>query len=389
MNSQQRLLDTLLAADAAGEEVVLATVVKVEGSAYRRPGARMLIPRFGGSVGTISGGCLEGHVSRRAWWLTEGGQAALVRYATGGDGEEDDEEAELAFGLGCNGTIHVLLERPTPGASDSVAALLREVQVSGNPAALATVIASEDPALPLATRAMRRPDGTWTGTASALAGLEGVLRPALDATLASRRHSLRRFEGERGTVECFLEYLAPPPRLVVFGAGHDAEPLVRLAAEQGWRVTVIDSRAHFALPARFPGAETVLCQLNDTELKRRLHDAAVVIMTHSLSQDRRWLGLALSTTARYVGQLGPRQRTERLLDELRADGLVPADMSVLHSPVGLDLGGDTPEAVALAILAELTAHQNRRDGGMLTRRDTPIHAPDHCVTQTLPVSQSE
>ncbi len=360
-----RLLAAIDASLDAGTEAVLATVVKVRGSAYRRPGARMLIPLVGAPSGTVSGGCLESEVAKKAWWLSEHGPK-VVAYSTAADEDDPLDEAALSFGLGCNGTVYVLMERVQQTEGSILLAMLRQVRDTGQPAALATVITS-DGALPVGSR-LAAGQSTWAYpalTACVAQGLADVQRLGKSA--------LRRYRGEWGEVEVFLEYLAPARRLVVFGAGHDAQPLVRMASLLGWKVTVVDGRAHFARQARFPEAEAVICADARAPLAfaERLNGAAVAIMTHSLSQDFHWLRAALASGAAYIGQLGPRDRTERLLADMDEASLAALDR--LHYPMGLDLGGDSPESVALAILAEITAVFNGRQGGPLKGRQKSIH----------------
>jgi xanthine/CO dehydrogenase XdhC/CoxF family maturation factor len=182
-----------------------------------------------------------------------------------------------------------------------------------------------------------------------------------------------------GAVEVFFEYVAPPHRLVIFGAGLDAQPLVTLAKQQGWHVTVVDSRAHFARSHLFPQADAVICHaINQHErLAVDLQGAAVAVMTHSLTQDQYWLRYALAESPRYIGQLGPRHRTEKLLAAIESQMADPqgyaAGRAVLHYPIGLDLGGDSMEATALSILAEMTAVMNQRSAQMLSQKETSIH----------------
>lgn len=377
LSGTSALLDALATLEREGGEAVLATVVKVEGSAYRRPGARMLIPLYGGSVGTISGGCLEAEVSKKAWWLTDSGEAVVRRYSTADAQDDDDEDSALTFGLGCNGTVHVLLERHSATAPLAVLGLLRQVRERRQAGALATVIGSyRNARVRVGERLLLAPgeavSGTWLDTA-----LAAHVRRDLQATLAARQSSLRSYHDGRGTLEVFCEYLAPQQRLVIFGAGHDAQPLVHLAKLLDWHVTLVDGRAHFARAERFPLADAVLQAEARAPftLGSLIDGAAVVVMSHSYSQDRHWLGAALRGAPAYVGQLGPRERTERLLTELQAEpGELPA-LPRLHYPVGLDIGGDTPESVATAILAEMTAVLHQRDGGMLMHRRAPIHPP--------------
>ena len=396
MTERRQLLDTLTTLPA-DDEVVLATVVRVEGSAYRRPGARMLIPRYGRSVGTLSGGCLETEVSKKAWYLTEGGKAVVCRYSTASmtvsgqpmaeeysPGEADeaaDEETELAFGLGCNGTVHVLLQRLPVGAP--LFARLRAVEQGRAAAAQAIVIEkSGNWAVNIGETVAIGIEGEQK-TAFADSALTDLVQAELTSVCQHGRSQLLQLNGPADVgqqrLTLLLEYLPPQPALILIGAGHDAEPLVRLAALMGWRVTVVDGRRHFARPERFPGAEQVLClSVADAAALMNIGPAAVVIMSHSFSQDRDWLRHFLHQSPPYLGQLGPKSRTERLLGEL-AESHEPAlgqAIRRLRAPVGLDLGGSTPEAVALAILAEAQAALNGRLGGPLADRSGAIHTAE-------------
>ena len=315
------LLGAIRALERDNGQAVLATVVKVEGSAYRRPGARMLIPLYGGTVGTISGGCLESEVAKKAWWLTDGGDAVIRRYSTATQDDDDDQDAALTFGLGCNGTVHVLLERHSAEKPLAVLGLLRQVRESGQAGAVATVIGSyRNARVRVGERLYLHPSLSDNGRLLDSA-LDAEVRADLQRTLTDGRSSLRNYRDERGEIEVFCEYLAPQRRLVIFGAGHDAQPLTHMAKLLDWHVTVVDGRAHFARAERFPDADTVL-QV-DARPPYDLHavtdGAMVAIMTHSYSQDRHWLGSVLQGTPAYIGQLGPRDRTERLLDEIRQD----------------------------------------------------------------------
>lgn len=372
------LNDLLQAIDTAahqGEETILATVVKVEGSAYRRPGARMLIPIHGRTVGTVSGGCLEQDLAKKAWWLTDSGEPVVRRYSTGATEDEDDEQSALTFGLGCNGTVFVMLERLRAKSPAPAIDLLRRVRDSQQPAAMATVIASSRDA------SARVGDRLLSNTEGSLRNLQlnSAMRRGLHKTLMQKKSSIRLYSNARGEVEVFFEYIAPPPRLVIIGAGHDAQPLVRMAKLLDWHVSVIDSRSHFARAERFPQADAVILASLDNpfDLAPLIDGAAVAVMTHSYRQDRHWLGLALQAAPAYIGQLGPKERTERLLAQ------IGTSTSALHYPMGLDLGGDTPQSVALAILAEMTAVMNQRQGGMLRHRGKPIHHADLVVSEKL------
>ncbi len=377
MSSLNALLDAIQCEQIEGRESVLATVVKVEGSAYRRPGARMLVSQYGHPEGTISGGCLEGEVVRKAWWLSESGPV-IRSYSTAEATDEEGGEEALGFGLGCNGKVYVLFERIPAKKQCALLDALRKVRNTQRPVAIATVIAC--------SRNSRVDVGDRVFLESGAAPFSGLYHPALDErittdlrhTLDRQKSSLQHYAEGSTEVEVFLEYVAPAPRLIIFGAGHDAQPLVRMAKILGWHVTVVDSRPHFARPERFPAADSVLSARigGPFEFLELVEGAFVTVMSHSLTQDAHWLKGALQANPRYIGQLGPRDRTERLLAEIirQTDRLPARDR--LHYPMGLDIGGDTPESVAVAVLGEIQAVMHGRAGGSLKLRASTIHESD-------------
>ncbi len=381
MSGLNDLIQAIETCARQGEETVLATVVKVEGSAYRRPGARMLIPLHGRTIGSVSGGCLEQDLAKKAWWLTDSGEPVVRRYSTGATEDEDDDQSALTFGLGCNGTVFVMLERLSAKAPSLAIELLRQVRDSLQPAAMATIISTSR------NTSVRVGDRVVSHASPALRNraLETRIRKSLRKTLTEKKSSLRLYTDARGEVEVFFEYVAAPPRLVIFGAGHDAQPLVRMSKVLGWHVSVIDSRSHFARPERFPQADAVIVANLEAciDLGPVTEGAAVAVMTHSYRQDRHWLGQLLQGAPAYIGQLGPRERTDRLLTDIRQHHPALNALPQLHYPMGLDLGGDAPESVALSILAEMMAALNLRNGGMLKHRRKPIHHVDLRVCEKL------
>lgn len=354
------------ATEPGGSEAVLATVVKVEGSSYRRAGARMLIFADGRSVGTISGGCLESHVIKRAWWLTESTGVRICRYDTA-----TDEDAQWAFGLGCNGVVHVLLERLSAGRNDAQIEVLRVVREEMRVAATAVVIDTRDCPVDVGERLVVFPDRRCEGRFSN-AELSKRVANDLAAVMHERISQHRHYSLDGGDVEVFLECVPPPRRLVVFGAGHDAVPVVHFAKQLGWHVTVADGRVHYARRERFPEADEVFVTnpCNPLDGCGVTPDAAVVVMTHSVDQDRELLRCLQRKPPLYVGQLGPRTRTERLLGEIGAIGATEVDLFAyaLHYPIGLDIGADNPEEIALAIVGEIRAVFGDRSGAMLRHR---------------------
>lgn len=379
MNTVNAIVQSINTALDRGEDTVLATVVKVEDSAYRRPGARMLVCADGQHSGTVSGGCLEGEIVRKAWWLTSGGAPVVCRYDTGAG-----EEAEWTFGLGCNGAVHILLEHVRKGAPQL--RWMQQIADQHSPGACAVVISSSGMSnVDVGQRVFIHADGSKQGEL-ADHSLNAEVYRDLAAALATGKSASHSYQPGQGVVEVFLEVLQPPVDLIIFGAGHDAVPLAHMAKQLGWRVTVADGRAHFARKNRFPDADAVVVINLDDALPAAgvSRNSAVVLMTHSYEQDQRLLAQLLELQPRYIGQLGPRSRTDRMLGEIGAREKAASlqQAGVLHYPVGLDIGADAPEEVALAILAEIKASSSGHAGGMLHRRDGPIHqAPAAGATQ--------
>ena len=341
-------LDELLAAHKVArrskERCLLATLVKVEGSSYRRVGARMLMTAGGGRTSAISGGCLEAEIQKKAWWLTEQGPV-IQQYRT-----STEEGLGMPYGLGCSGTLHVLLKRVSEEDSDWLESLGR-LRTDRTYAALATALT-----------------GPAIGTQWLFPAEENNQR-AMQAG-ATVQNALRRVAAQATSeylqldgVEFFLEALPPRQRLIVFGAGDDAKPLVKFARLLGWDVTIADGRTHLATEARFPEATSVVAA-PPAELAQRCAirgDDAVVVMTHSFEQDQELLGAMLAKPLRYLGQLGPRQRTKELLVAIVGESGSPLALDRLHSPIGLDIGAHTPETIALAIIAEVQSVLSKLD----------------------------
>ncbi|HVT99916.1 MAG TPA: XdhC family protein [Acidobacteriaceae bacterium] len=330
MSELRRILDLWKRASAANDEICLATVVAVEGSAYRRPGARMLLTSSGQRAGTVSGGCLEAEIAKKAWWLTEQGPS-LQRYSS-----FFDDDGDMPYGLGCGGTVIVLLERGE-AAAQHLEALRRSVEDRTD----SVIVTCIDPAAPGTLLILNEADCA-------------VYDRHLDEEATRLAHDALRTGKSSRAGAYFIEHIAPPPALILFGAGDDVQPLVEFASALGWHVSVADDRSNLARPERFPNA--VVRNL-DGALAQITPTAAAVIMSHSYEQDRKVLRALLARDMKYIGVLGPRPRTERLVAEIAPLlELTPTDcMARLHTPVGLDLGGHSPASIALSIAAELQA----------------------------------
>ena len=365
MSDARRLLAAADALARRGVAAVLATVVRVDGSGYRRPGARMLVGADGTRLGTISGGCLERDLVERAIFLTADGPVTIA-YDTRPGG------AHAGLNLGCAGVIHVLLER-LGGAADPLAPL-REVLDTETPAALATVYRA---ASGLGGRTLFRGTGVPPASAHVLNKEErGRDARATEAAL-TLRDGLPRTVVLPGGGEALVERLDPPPPLLTFGAGEDAMPLVEIAAAAGFAATVLDRRPGLSTRDRFPRAAAARTAEPDAlaDVARLTPWSAAVVMTHRYDDDLDYLAALLRSPVGFVGVLGSKQRTARLLTDLhrRGTSLGPAEMTRLHAPVGLDLGSGSPEEIALSIVAEITAWRNGRAGGPLGDRAAPIY----------------
>jgi xanthine/CO dehydrogenase XdhC/CoxF family maturation factor len=357
----------------AGEVLAMATVMKVRGSAYRRPGARMLMTAAGRTAGMISGGCLENDVIERARDVMVTGTPVLVTYDS-----TAPEDIVFGLGLGCNGIVQVLIEPLTAGDDAGLLAFLSACVSRRQIGRVATVFQSGD--VPLGTRLLRWPDGSVTSNFNDPAMSAALLQTFQET--AARRTALRTIELRDGrTASVLIEAVAPPVPLTIFGAADDAIPVVQLAKLVGWHVTVIDARPAYAKSERFPTADTVHC-LRPESLLASPHvvlppESMVMIMTHNFTHDRELLRVLLPRPLRYLGILGPKSRTQRLLEDLVDEGVAFTDENLahVHGPAGLDLGAETPEEIAISIIGEMQSVLAQRHGGALRDRTGPIHDP--------------
>ena len=364
-------------AQQQGQQTALATVVLVEGSAYRRPGARMLITEDGQLTGAISGGCLEGDALRKAQQVMFRQQAMLVTYDT-----TDEDDAKLGVQLGCNGIIHILIEPVVPTAPNHPIQLLKACLQQRQTSVLATLFSLEDK------------KGTQPGTVLLLtqnsiqknaffSNVEWpdntLLRDAQEA-LRTQLHVTKQYTYTH-TFTAFIEVVQPAPALIIFGAGNDAIPLTALAAVLGWETTVVDGRPNYATLQRFPQANKVLVSRSEQALSQVVIDdrTAVVLMTHNYNYDLAMLRQLLPLELPYIGSLGPKKKLDRMLEELRAAGvtITPEQLQKVYGPTGLDIGAEGAEEIALSVMAEIKAVLSNRSGTPLRDKDTPIHAPQN------------
>ncbi len=343
------LASTLGAFDAwrwAGQCLVLVTVIETEGSTYTKPGHRMVVADDGHYHGMVSGGCLEGDLAEHAREVMADGESRLVTYDL-----RDEADEVFGLGIGCNGLLRLLLQRLEPGTHYAPYLDIAACHRSFAGGRLALVTHSDMNNIQAGATRLQTQEGTTSW------GLPENLSAPIDALLAQQaptKHEALTVAGQR--CELLMSRVLPIPRLLILGAGPDAAPLVRMAAELGWRVSVADHRpaylANPGLKTAYASTEARPGALRDQLNPDEFH--AAVIMTHHLDSDRAHLAELAESGLTYIGLLGPRARRDRLLTELG-----PAGESLgrrLHGPVGLDLPVDSPESIALSIIAEIQQH---------------------------------
>lgn len=349
-----------------GQRAALATVVRVEGSSYRQPGARMLVQENGQWVGGISGGCLEGDALRKARLAILQGKPRLITYDT-----NDEDGQQIGASLGCNGIIDVLIAPLTAGDAGPIA-LLRDCAGFRQPSLLITVVQSKGMEPVLQPGQMFR----YQGPAQLKQDLGGLMPPRallqdIERAQQAQRSISAVYTLETGELHLFIEFLAPSIRLLLFGGQYDVYPLAELASNMGHLITIyadrnkLDASILGKIEAAKPKDATVAADAY----------TACVLMAHDYKTDLGNLRRLLDTPTPYIALLGPRKRTEKMIRAIEKDSgpLSDAENERIYSPAGLDIGAMTPEEIALSILAEIQAHYGGRQGGALRLRSGPIH----------------
>lgn len=355
----------------SGKRMALATVVHVEGSSYRRPGARMLVTDDGQLTGAISGGCLEGDALRKALLAISQQKNKLVTYDT-----TDENDTTLGVQLGCNGIVHILFEPIQTDNAENPVELLKKVSAKRQNAVLVTLFSlhSRTGAQPGTCFLHLQTDNQVTCNCTE-AEMHDQL---LSETQAAYQRSDSFFKSFDSKLTGFIEYFNTPPSLIIAGAGNDTIPLTEMASVLGWEVTIVDGRTGHATRQRFPKAGKVLVSRAEDVLKHITVDERtfVLLMTHNYNYDLALLKQLLTVDAcQYVGALGPKKKLERMYGELESEGMVITDAqkAKVYGPVGLDIGAETSEEIALSVLAEIKAVLGRRVGFSLREKLEPIH----------------
>ena len=356
--------------DHRSVRVALATVVRVEGSSYRRTGARMLIADDGVWVGGISGGCLEGDALKRARLAIAKSESSLVTYDT-----TDDDAYQIGVGLGCNGIIDVLFTPLDPNNKHNPVEVLKTcVRANRQTHVLVNITATN-----LGDSVVKAGEVIPYIDANSLKVLGNTtiiqnLQTEIAVRLQQGRSASWAFQLPDGQqLAVFIEILLPEIHLILMGHQYDIYPLARQVREVGWRVSMVSKLQK--VNARL--LDTVDEVYDFTQWNEVPIDAytAIVLMAHDFQTDKLNLPKALQSEAFYIGMLGPRVRAGKIFDELNASGqaITDADMERIYAPAGLDIGALSPEEIALAIIAEVKAVFAKREGGFLRLRHLPIH----------------
>lgn len=370
----KEILDIIKAFDEAQQQqlqTALVTLVHLEGSSYRRPGARMLVREDGQLTGAISGGCLEGDALRKALLAMAQQKPMLVTYDT-----NDEDDASLGLGLGCNGIIQVLIEPIDLAKKYNPVEFLKTIVSKRQKVVLITLFSLADKKAPQpGTCLVYSEEGFITENAMQLK--EILINDAKEALL-QEQSSFKNYTFENHQLTAFIEMVQPAVSLLIIGAGNDVFPLVEMATIIGWQTTVVDGRPAYAKADRFSSSCQVLVSRPENVLSQITIDkqTVFVLMTHNYNYDIAMLEALLSRNVVYVGMLGARKKKQQMLDELREKGIqfTSEQLSVLHSPVGLDIGAETPEEIALSIIAEIKAVLCGRKTVSLTNNTSSIHA---------------
>lgn len=380
----KELSDILVAfkdAKLNGRAAALATVVHVEGSSYRRPGARMLVEDNGKMTGAISGGCLEGDALRKALLAINQQRNKLVTYNT-----RNEDDNKFGIQLGCEGIVHILFEPIDYNIADNPVALLEKIRKDEHDVVLTTLFSLEGNDSQPGTCLLF--DGEKMAKKSEGQLFEPMLKEAMQSVFLQKRSLLKDLTDHR--LSAFLEYIPQPVSLIIVGAGNDAFPLVEMAKILGWKITLVDGRVTHANTLRFPQADEIIIA-KPAESKPRLpitERTVIVLMTHNYNYDLSMMRWLLQEHGCYIGMLGPKKRLERMFTELEEQGyaISPEQRSKIFGPTGLDIGAETPEEVALSILAEIKAVLEARQGSFLRNREMGIHSrtvPDSNVEELI------
>ncbi|ACB52686.1 putative xanthine dehydrogenase accessory factor [Crocosphaera subtropica ATCC 51142] len=357
------------------EEIFLSTIVKTKGSTYRQAGARMLITSSGAMIGSISGGCLEKDILEHTRVSITENSPILVTYDT-----TADEDIIWGFGLGCNGVVNVLIEKLDPNDCLNPLQFIDYCLKIQRPGIIATIFNVEGAVNSKVGKRLTVILDDQVKTDIKDNNLSFTLLKDAQTCLQNQQSSVYCYQFPQGKIDVFMELIKPPPNLIIFGAGRDVIPVVELAKILGWNITIFDCRGSQETKKRFIMVDEIILTRRDI-LHKQISvndDTVVIVMTHNYLDDLEILKLLIPSQIKYLGCLGSKQRKERLLQDLQNQGsnYSPEMLEKLYAPIGLDIGAETPEAIALSIVTEIQAILTNRQGGFLKQRLQPLHVPN-------------
>jgi xanthine dehydrogenase accessory factor len=372
MKEIKAIIDAYNNINPAEIKAALATVVRVEGSSYRRTGARMLVMDDGVWIGGISGGCLEGDALKRARLALAKSKPSLVTYDT-----TEDDQHQIGVGLGCNGVIDVLFSPLEIGNKNNTVEILKSCMAERRQThILLTITSLEEHKNLQAGQMIRYIDATSLDVFEDDALQAELQKTIINYTQKGRSRPKEFCLADGSSIEIFIEILPPEIHLVLMGHQYDVLPLARLVKEIGWRATII-ANPQKVMQKIFAVADALVAPDDFDQIVIDTH-TAVILMSHDYKTDKYNLPKVLQTPVSYIGMLGPRVRSEKIFKELAEGGLpiAEADFLRIHAPVGLDIGAISPEEIALSVIAEIRAVFSNRNGSQLRQRSTPIHERD-------------
>jgi xanthine dehydrogenase accessory factor len=381
----KEILEIINAFDKAqheGRQTALVTLVHVEGSSYRRPGARMLVTDTGELTGAISGGCLEGDALNKALFAMHQQKNMLVTYDT-----TDEDDAVLGLGLGCNGIIQVLIQPVNNTNENGLMQLLKKVTASRRNNVLVTLFSLKNRKDEQPGTIIQMNDNETVFIKDIDEDLKNILEEDITASFENQQSSFRNYTLNDTDITAYIEFIPPVVSVVIIGAGNDAEPVAAMAAILGWQVTLIDDgRDKNTKKGRFIGT----CQLMVVKPEDVLKNIQVddntffLLMTHNYNYDLAMLRELLPKQVRYIGVLGPRKKMDRMLGQLVSEGVhfTSQQLTAVHNPVGLDIGAETPEEIALSMIAEIKTVMAGKEGNHLRNSNNVIHPRNATVIET-------
>ena len=384
MKEIEDIINAYKKAQQANKKTARATVVHVEGSSYRRPGARMLVTEDGELTGAISGGCLEGDALRKALLAITQQQNKLVTYDS-----MDEEDNNLGIQLGCNGIVHILFEPIDPAKENNPITLLEKVSAQTTASVLVTLFSLDNSLEQIGTCLLAAANNDYGNINDQ--SLKNKIKNDIATVFENNRSLIKDYplDGNK-KLSTFIELVKLPVELIIAGAGNDAFPLAQIASVLGWHVTVADGRKTHANTKRFSTVKQIIVAKPSEALQQISinEQTVVVLMSHNYNYDLGMLRLLINTDCNYIGVLGPKKKLEKMLNELIQDGvnITEAQRQKIYGPVGLDIGAETAEEIALSIMTEIKAVLAKKDGSTLRNKKGFIHEHNNVVHSTPQLS---